>query len=88
MDKVISMLKTAGMPKDYGLCQGGLFIIHLKNNNVNQACEELIITMLRFTYRDQALLSYIFWKRGEKVNAMFTKDFYHVSGKMGNHIYV
>ncbi|ARF11461.1 hypothetical protein Klosneuvirus_1_318 [Klosneuvirus KNV1] len=87
MQKVINFLKNEGMPEAYGLYECGLFIRHLKNKDFNRLCEELFVLMLRYTYRDQALLSYVFWKNQVKINAEFTRDFYFVSGKMGDHNY-
>lgn len=87
MDKVIKFLKDVGMPEEYGLCEGGLFIRHLKNKSFNRICEELFVLMLRFTYRDQALLTYVFWKNQVTINPLLTRDFYFMSGKMGDHDY-
>lgn len=88
MNKVINFLKENGMPSNYGLCSCGLFIRHLKNNGFNKLCDELFELMLKFTYRDQALISYIFWKNNVKINSGLTNDFYRISGKMGDHIYI
>jgi hypothetical protein len=88
MCKVMRFLKENNMPVNYGLYEGGLFIRHLKNTDFNNFCNELFVHMLNFTYRDQALLSYVCWKHGIKFNGELNKDFYFVSGEMGNHIYV
>jgi len=87
MDNVITFLKENNMPKKYGLSEGGLSIRHLKNNDFNSLCDELFTLMLRFTYRDQALLSYVLWKNNTKVNCELTKESYCISGKIGNHVY-
>lgn len=87
MDKVINFLQSENMPKDYGLCQAGLFIRNFKNNDVNQMCEELFMLMLKNTYRDQALISYVFWKHNEKINTAFAESFFCKTGKIGDHNY-
>lgn len=87
MDRVIEFLNSEGMPKGYGLGEGGLFIRDLRNEKVNNMCGELFLLMLRFTYRDQALLSYVFWKHGVKVNCQLTKDLCFISGTLGHHKY-
>ena len=88
MDKVINFLKDEKMPENYGLSEGGLFIRHLKNGPINILLEELFELMLKFTYRDQALLSYIFWKHDLKLKSELTNEFYRITGKIGHHFYV
>ena len=88
MNKVIEFLKTNNMPTNYGLSAGGLFMRHLKNEHFNKLCEELYELMLKFSYRDQSLLSYVFWKNNIKINTDFTNEFYCVSGIMGDHNYI
>lgn len=88
MNKVIEFLNDNNMPTNYGLSEGALFMRHLKNEYFNELCEELYVLMKKFTYRDQALLSYIFWKHNVKINAEFTNKFYCTTGKIGDHIYI
>ncbi|QKF94181.1 nucleotide-diphospho-sugar transferase [Fadolivirus algeromassiliense] len=88
MEKVINFLKLEGMPTNYGLTAAGLFIRHLKNNELNKFCEELFDLMLKFSYRDQSLLSYMFWKNKQQLNCQLTDKFYIRSGKMGDHSYI
>ena len=76
------------MPQNYGLSEGGIFIRHLKNEKLNQLLEELYETMLQLTYRDQALLSYLFWKHDIKIWSELRDNAVCISGKMGNHIYI
>jgi hypothetical protein len=87
MDKVINFLKTNNMPHHYGLSEGGLILRHLKNNDLNNFLEEFFNLMLQFSYRDQALLSYMFWKNNIKIPSEFTHDFYCKTGTMGHHNY-
>lgn len=88
MENTIKFLENENMPKNYGLPELGVFMRHLKNDKLNILCEELFSLMLKFTYRDQALMSYVFWKHGETINCEFSKDYCYVSGKIGNHNYV
>ncbi len=88
MNKVKEFLKSNNMPNNYGLSSNGLFLRNLKNDKFNKLCEELYNLMLEFTYRDQALLSYVFWKNEIPIKCEFTNEFCIVSGVMGNHNYV
>jgi len=87
MDKVITFLKENNMPVGYGLSEGGLILRHLKNDKLNSFLEEFFNLMLKYTYRDQALLSYMFWKNDIPIKYEFTHNFYNKTGKMGNHNY-
>lgn len=87
MNKVLEFLKKENMPHNYGLSECGLILRYLKNDELNKFTEEFFNLMLEFTYRDQALLSYMFWKYDIKIQCEFTHAFYCKSGKMGNHNY-
>ncbi len=88
MNKVKEFLTMNNMPNNYGLSSNGLLLRDLKNDKFNKICEELYNLMLQFTYRDQALLSYVFWKNDIPIKCDFTNSFYLVSGVIGNHNYV
>ena len=88
MNKVIEFLKENNMPTKFGLSQGGLVVRHLKNKDFNNLCNELYELLLKFTYRDQAMLSYVFWKNNVKLNLQLPTNLYSVSGKMGDHVYI
>jgi hypothetical protein len=88
MNTVIAFLRSNDMPSDYGLYECALFVRHLGNVQLNDMLEELFNLMLKYTYRDQALLTYIFWKNGVKPSNTLTKSYVCVTGQMGVHKYV
>lgn len=87
MNKVLDFLSENNMPKKFGLSEGGLIMRHLKNKTLNDFFEEFFNLMLKYSYRDQSLLSYMFWKYDVEMRCEFTHDFYFVSGKIGHHNY-
>lgn len=85
-----SYLKKEKMPKNYGLFENNIIIKPLNNKKLNKILELLFYYMLRFSYRDQTLLTYILWKFKFK-NYLCLKPngkYYIKSGKSGNHKYV
>jgi hypothetical protein len=69
MDKVKDFLRAENFPEDFGLWENNVFLRPLKNKGVNKICEELYNLMKIYSYRDQALLSYVLWR-----NSYLPKD--------------
>lgn len=88
MNKVIAFLKSKNMPNNYGLFETGIFIRHLKNVKFNMMCAELFSLIQQYTYRDQALLTYVFWKNNVNIPTYLTNDYYFITGEYGDHNYV
>ena len=87
MNKVINFLRQNNMPEKYGLNESGLILRCLKNDKLNVFLEEFFNLILKFSYRDQAMLSYMFWKYNIPIKYDFTHNFYCKTGKIGNHNY-
>ena len=83
-------LKKNKMPKNRGLFENNLIIKSLKNNKLNKLLEILFNHMLKFSYRDQTLLTYILWKYKYK-NLLYlepNKKYLVQSGKSSKHKYI
>lgn len=87
MKRVLNYLKKKGMPANNGLFATGILIRNLKNGKINKMAEELFDLLCAYTYRDQAFLTYVFWKNNFTVKNTLTNNHFVVSGKKGNHIY-
>ena len=78
------------MPENFGLYENNIIIKPLNNKYLNNILEKLFYYMLKYSYRDQTLLTYIIWKYKFK-NYLCLKSngkYYIESGKIGKHKYV
>ena len=88
MGIIYNFLKSKKMPPKNGLYETGILLRNLRNNKVNKMAEELYDLLLKYTYRDQAFLTYVFWKNNFKVKNIIAESSYVRSGNKGVHKYV
>lgn len=66
MSRTIKFLNKEKMPYNYGLYETGIYVRYLKNNELNLVLENLFNKLLKYSYRDQTILTYILWKNNYK----------------------
>lgn len=90
MSRTIKFLNKEKMPYNYGLYETGIYVRYLKNNELNLLLENLFSKLLKYSYRDQTILTYILWKNNYKAVKSLNNignEMVNKSGTKGEHIY-
>jgi hypothetical protein len=90
MSKTINFLNKEQIPYNYGLYETGIYVRCLKNNELNLLLENLFSILLKYSYRDQTILTYILWRNNYNAVKLLNNignQLLNKSGKKGKHIY-
>lgn len=82
MDNILTFLNSVGYPRNYGLYWNGCYVVNNRCKRIKKVWSDLWSDMIKFTYRDQALMMYELWKNNEE-SLVYAHDLY----SMVSHVY-